>query len=462
MMAEDPIATRFAVWAGALEFSDIPPETIHQARRALLDTVGVICAGAKHNVTSAVRGGFVPGGPGPCSVTGGGKVSTGTAALINGVAAHAYDFDDASHTGIMHGSAIIVPAVLAAMEEVDASDTQALTAIVAGSEIAYVLADILGHRHYLRGWWSTATLTIVGAAAASAKLYGLPRERIAHAIGLAAALAGGSRSVVGSDAKPFLCGYVARTAVELAAAAGSGVAGPVDVFEGENGFFSLLNDRIWNPAPLATLGSTWRLVEPGLLFKPYPVCSSALALVEQSAALRAEHGFGVEAVRQVRCHVPELVAGALVFDHPETPQQGQFSIPFCVACGLHYGEIRLEHLSSTVLLDPDIQSTMDKVQAFVDPDLSTDEMRLKFPESARVEIGLDDDTVLEGTCLLATGMPSKPLADRELAQKFRACTAFANIGTNAVEEAVEGLMQAGSDPCARRIQRILGSLWAGE
>ena len=469
-MIERSITGHFAHWAHSLDLEDIPHEVVRQARRAQLDPIGVICAGARHDVTQTTRHGFLSQDQGSCSVTGGGKSTAGTAALVNGVAAHAYDFDDASHTGIMHGSAIIIPAVLAVMEEVEATDAQALAAIVAGSEISYTLADALTHRHYVRGWWSTATVSIIGATAATAKLYGLTADGIEHAIALAAASAGGSRSIVGYDAKPFLCGYVARNAVELACAAGAGICGPPDVFESDHGFFSLLNDRFQDPAQFDTLGSKWRLVEPGLLFKRYPVCSSALAGIEQSVLLRQDYKFEIDEIAELRCYVPELVANALIFDDPQTIQQAQFSLPFCIACALHYRDFGLEHLSPTVLSDPDVRATMAKVSKITDPDLCTEEMRMKFPECTRIEIRLNNGTVLDGTCLSAQGMPSRPLTDDNLAKKFRACATFANLETPEIDEAIAALMNSGlnselrpgSKSRGHETRALLEKLWSGD
>ena len=455
-----PIAARFANWAHGLGLAEIPREVVRQARRTLLDTIGVICAGARHDITSMARHAFIAAGQGPCSVAGGGSTTAAGAALINGTAAHAYDFDDASHTGIMHGSAVIVPAVLAAMQDNDATDAQVLEAIVAGSEISYVLGDAITHGHYLRGWWSTSTLSVVGATAAVAKLYQLEPEQIAHAIGLAGAQAGGARAVVGTDAKPFLCGYTAKTAVDLATAARAGVTGPMDVFESDYGFFSLLNDRYWDPAPLSTLGSTWRLAEPGLLFKRYPVCSAALALVEEAAGLRARHEFGIDDIREIRCSVPEMVAHSLIYDDPQTPQQAQFSLPFCVACALQYGDIRLDHLSPTVLFDHEIRSTMGKVQTQIDPELSTKEMRSQYPECARVEVLLEDSRTFESYSALATGMPGRPLSDEQLVAKFSACVRYADTEQGGEEQAAQQLMRSGSDASACSIRDVLDAFWA--
>ena len=134
-MSGETISTELANWVHGLELSHVPAEVVHGARRALLDTIGVISAGARHPMTAKTRAVFL-NSTGPSSVAAGGTSAAACAALINGCAAHVYDYDDVSHTGIMHGSAVIAPAMLAAMELVGASDDEALEAFIVGSEVS--------------------------------------------------------------------------------------------------------------------------------------------------------------------------------------------------------------------------------------------------------------------------------------------------------------------------------------
>ena len=453
------MTTRLSAWVHKFDLDQAPKEVVHQARRALLDTIGVACAGARHPVTAKIRNGFATGA-GPASVTGGGTGTPETAALVNAAAAHAFDFDDVSHTGIMHGSAVIAPSVLAAMERVGASDSQALEAFIAGSETAYALGDALTHQHYFQGWWPSVTLPVIGASAAVAKIQGGTAEQIGHAIGLATANAGGSRSVIGTDGKPFLLGFSAKTAVEFAAAAGAQVSGPADAFENDNGFISLLNAGVKDLSALETLGEKWRLIEPGLLFKRYPICSSALALTEESAALKVSHGFDPRDVEEVRCEVPDLVARSLVYDDPQSPQQCQFSIPFGVACGINHGGVALEHIASGATISREIRSTMAKVHWTQDPALSIESMRLSYPECAKIAVRLKGQNDVEGFRPLATGMPAKPISDEGLVEKFLACLSFAGISGATANEATETILISDLTPDGFALGRVLRNLWA--
>ncbi|MCV0428343.1 MAG: MmgE/PrpD family protein, partial [Roseibium sp.] len=152
-----PIARRFAQFA--VSRTSFPDEVSEVADRALLDTIGAIIAGGAHDATRRVHA-AMPKHPGPATLATGGTCDVETASLVNGMAAHVWDIDDTSYTGIMHGSAVIVPAVLAIAQEVGASAELQRRAFIIGSEITYTLADVCTHDHYFHGWWSTVTFSL--------------------------------------------------------------------------------------------------------------------------------------------------------------------------------------------------------------------------------------------------------------------------------------------------------------
>lgn len=450
------LARTFGNWAAALNRADIPDNVVTAARRAILDTVGVMTAGAVHPATRRVIAAF-GNESGDCRRVDGGRTSPAAAALINGTAAHACDFDDVSYTGIMHGSAVILPAVIAAAEESGADDADVLAAFVAGSEIAYVLGDVLTHSHYFRGWWSTVTLGTIGAAAAAARIYGLDAHRLTNAVGLAAANAGGAMAVFGTDGKPFLVGLAARTAIDIAKAARAGVVGPARGFEDPRGFFALLNGGAPALAEAATLGRRWRLVDPGLLVKRYPVCSAAQALIEQTALLCRD--VDIDRIVSLECHVPALVDISLVHDDPTTAQEAQFSLPYAAACAARHGGLGLEHLTASALAEPGIRALMRKVRKVVDADLSSDTMRAAAPESARVVVRLDDGRTREGFCPVACGMPSRPLPDAELMAKVDACMGFAYSRAADTAAPCRRLLSLG-EVGAKQLSESLAVIWS--
>lgn len=439
------VAYHFAHWANGLTMADIPTAVQITARRAMLDTLAITLAGGAHtDILKLADIWFAKGGK--CGLATGGEGSAEIAALINGSAAHFWDFDDTSYTGIMHGSAVIFPAVIALAQELGSSEEEALVAFVIGSEISYVLADICTQKHYFNGWWSTATLGLIGATAAAARLLGCTEDQMAQAIGLAAAGAGGGKSVFGTHAKPFLVGEAAQRAVTFARFIRGGLTGPSTSFHGIAGFMHLLNNDVEQLDEIETLGHDWRLTDPGLLVKRYPVCSAAHAAIDEIAHHTFNVGLAPDDITSINIDIPKLVRISLVHDKPNTPSEAQFSLPFVAACAVLYGAVRLDDLNVETLQSTKVQALMKKVAIRESADLSADDMLKRYPESARVRITLSNGTEREGFCGEAYGMPMRPLSDEAFIAKVQECLTFA-YGT----ADVQGILDMGILELSKRL-----------
>lgn len=386
----------------------------------MLDTLGVMLAGGAHPSVRALAS-AASRGEGKATLATGGRADAEAAALVNGTAAHVWDFDDTSYTGIMHASAVVLPAAMALAQELGSGADALRRAFVAGSEVAYTLADLCTHAHYFEGWWSTVTLGLTGATAAAGCLLELDEDAMTSAIGLAA--------------KPLLVGETARRAVTLARAAGAGLSGPEAAFEDERGFLALLNRGVAAEAELETIGRRRRLCEPGLLFKTSPVCSAALAAIEQMRELMAELGASVNDIAGIHAEVPRLVYESLVFPNPSTPQEMQFSLPYALACTAIHGRVRFEDVAPGAGVSPQMSSLMARVTTKRAPDLSTDAMRAKHPECVRLTLTLSDGRSATGFCGMAYGMPERPLSDKDLLEKFHAAGAYAGVSLPQVDMA---------------------------
>ena len=367
------------------------------------------------------------------------------AALVNGMAAHAWDFDDTSYTGIMHGSAVVLPVALALTEETGAGEAELIAAFVAGSEVTYVLADVATHDHYFKGWWSTTTFGLVGATSAAARLLGLSTEETQNALGLAVASASGSKAVFGTDGKPYLVGEAAQRAIGFARAAQAGLTGPAAAVEDSRGFLRLMTDGASDLSAADTLGQRWRLTDPGLLFKTSPVCSAAHAAIEALATVMAESGAVDGDIVSIDVEIPELVDISLVYPRPKTIQEAQFSLPYALACAARHGRVRLADLTPAEIASADKAALMAKVTSAVAADLSTEDMRARYPESARISVTLADGRVLDGSCAEARGMPGRPLSDEDLQAKFADCLDFAGTSLSDVADRQKSLLHLASD-----------------
>ncbi|MEM1199881.1 MAG: MmgE/PrpD family protein [Pseudomonadota bacterium] len=434
------ISGRIAAWAHGLTLSDVPADVRHIAKRCVIDTIGVIIAGAATEPgrkALALAGDVYAGGP--CAVPGtGAKLSPAGAALAAGTQAHALDFDDTSYTGIMHGSAVSLPAVLGLAQKSGRSGEEFLCDFIAAVEATYAVAMMCSTRQYYDGWWTSATFGVPGAAAGAGRACGLSEAQINQAIGIATVQASGMKAMFGTDTKPFLAGRAAALAAESALAVHHGLTGPVVAFEEHRGYLKLINHGEADLTELDQLGSTWRLKEPGILFKPYPICSAGHAGAELAGRLAEENGLKPGEIASVVCHVPEVVEVSLVYDDPQTPQQAQFSMPFAVACVLVNGTIAPEHISEATLKDPVIAAQMAKVSMERDEALAADP---STPEGARVVVTTTDGQEFSGILAEPTGMPGNPLSDEALGAKFLSCCAFAGMPDEWAKELLERLWE---------------------
>lgn len=410
---------RLANWCTAVEPEAVPGDVRHAAGRSIVDTVGVALAAAPHpamrRILDHARRAY---GAQSAGVLGhADRLSPVGAALVNATAAHILDFDDTSYTGIMHGSAVVLPAALAATQYAGGSGRHLMHAFVVGSEVTYATALLCTTHHYHKGWWSTGTFGAIGAAAAAAKALGLDAAASTAALALAAVQACGLKTAFGTDAKPYLAGRAAAIGVESAMLAAIGFGAPPAALEGPNGFIQVLNDARSDLSTLDSLGRKWRLVEPGILFKQFPVCSGAHAAVELTQKLLREAGASGDRVRKVVCDVSPIVAISLVHHRPASVQQAQFSMQFAVGVVLARGRLDIDSLTEETLSDPGVRSAMQKVEMRRDDDLGEE----GAPEGARVALLLDDGRELRGYLGQPTGMPENPMSDERLDRKFIRC-----------------------------------------
>ncbi|MBL94749.1 MAG: hypothetical protein CMF70_05535 [Magnetovibrio sp.] len=438
-MSKQDHIKNIAEWVVGLKTDHVSHDVIHIAKRVVLDTIGVVCAGKKHQITGTLLHALSQklDGRAGCTVVGGCKANSQDASLINGTAAHVWDFDDVSYAGILHGSAVILPAVLAIAEEKGASDEKILLSLIAASEVTYVLGETAGHGHYEAGWWSTGTLATIGATVGAAKLFGLNEQQTANAISLAVCRAGIPRAVVGTSAKPLLCGHSAKVGIELAFFATLDIQGPANILERENGFFDLFKPDQPRLEILSSLGAKWRLQEPGILTKKYPVCSAALAGAEQICRLKRKHKFNYKDINSIDVEVSELVALSLrSFDDPQTARECQFSIPFIVACGVYYGDLKLEHLTLETLKKNEIRTLMAKVNWKVNPEFSKKKFFGNAPECYRICVTMLDGYEVSDFLGIASEM-----SDSQIVDKFFSCVKFSNGNFKHAEKAVQILSE---------------------
>jgi 2-methylcitrate dehydratase PrpD len=350
-------------------YDALPLEAIEVAKRGILDTVGVTLAGAQDEATAAVASALrKTAAPGPALIFGTSEhVDVLNAALINGTASHALDFDDSSNTLGGHPSAPILPALWAIAP--GKSGKAFIAAYAAGFECETRLARAVNFHHYDKGWHPTATLGTFGSAAACAHLLALSAEQTATALAIAASMASGIKANFGTMTKPFHVGHTTRNGLLAALLAKEGMTANVGALEHGQGFFAVYNGA-GNFKPerlLESWGDPFDLVDPGIAFKRHPCCGSTHSAVDAMLLLREAHRVSPEQVARIESWTHPRRLQHTNRPNPQSGLEGKFSIQYVLARALMHGIVRMEHFSDEAVRDPATRALMARVQSVPDP-----------------------------------------------------------------------------------------------
>ncbi|OUN00015.1 MAG: hypothetical protein BAA02_10695 [Paenibacillaceae bacterium ZCTH02-B3] len=360
------LTDRLASLVAEAPAASLPPKALERAKMALIDYIGVTIAGASEPVAGLIaRMIRQHGSPGACTVIAT-DLETGPldAALANGTAGHALDYDDSNFQLGGHPSVALYPAVLALGQKLSSSGRDVLDAYVIGFEVMMRLAACVNFEHYDRGWHPTATIGTFGAAAAAARLLKLPAGETRTAIGLAASMASGVKANFGTMSKPLQVGHASQKGLWCALLAAEGATASPDALEGKQGFFQVYNGPGQYRVPDGGAAEpTWGILDSGLMFKRYACCGSTHPAVD--AALELKELYRVE---------PENIEAVTVRIHPRRlPHvnrpavsrglEGKFSLQYTVAAALADGEVGLRHFTDEAVQRPDIQRLLARVTA---------------------------------------------------------------------------------------------------
>lgn len=415
--------------------SDISDDARAVARAALQDTVGVILAGAVEPAAKITqRVARADGGSGPCHILGtNDRTGPSYAALTNGTAAHALDFDDMCWTTLAHPSAPLVAAGLAVGEIVDVSGLAFLDAYVVGFEIEAVLGTTMNPSHYESGWHCTSTIGTIGATATAARILGLDSEQTARALAIAASEASGIKENFGTMVKPLQGGLAARNGVLAALLAKESFSASMGALDGPQGFFVAMQSANKELSRhVDELGLRWEILENGITVKLYPSCAATHPTIDTLIDLKTRENLSSEVIDAVEVDVDPVTPTVLIYDRPTTGLEGKFSLQYCAAAALTFGRVGIDTFEPDQMRHSEVQRLLSCVTMHSDPALGSDAPPLT---QARIRVRLKDGRVFERFTTGAKGYPENPASSSDLDDKFFRCARRA-IGH---EEAVEAL-----------------------
>ena len=408
-----------------LDLRSVPAAALDRAKLCILDLLGCLLAGADSEPARRVADLVVrQGGRAEATVVGlAGRVPAQSAALANGVAAHALELDDAHRfaTGL-HPGATVIPAALAVAEAEEASGEDLLAAVLVGYDVAGRIGAALNPSHRYRGFHSTGTIGPFGAAAVASRLLRLDARRATAALSLVASQGSGIFEFLAdsSAVKLLHAGWAAEKGVQAALLAQAGLAGPPSALEGREGFARAYAQEFSLEEVARGLGSSFEVER--VYFKLHAACGHTFSAIDAALALRAELGgfgeadLGQELARVRSIRVSSYRAAAVLANRwPSTEAQARFSIPYCVAAALVLGNAGLEAFGTEARRSPDIRRISEVTEVVEDPAITA-----AFParRTALVEMVLGDGRRLEKAVDHPRGTPENPVSESELVEKF--------------------------------------------
>ncbi|GCE42150.1 MmgE/PrpD family protein, putative [Rhodococcus wratislaviensis] len=437
------IARDFVEWAWTLDQSTIPTGILDRTALHILDGLGTALAASRMNAAPfAVPTAASMGHADESSVIGScRRFGAAGAALANGILIHSLDFDDTHPAGLVHATAVTLPAALAVAEREYASGADLLRAVLVGDELLGRISSAAPHGFHARGFHASSVCGVFASSLIASLLSGSSKDQAVNALGIAASQASGSMEFLatGVSTKQIHPGWASMAGVMSSALAVHGGSGPDTVFEGERGLYRLFSAV---PADLAGitagLGDSWQIAD--IEVKPYPACHLMHRNLDIAAQLHArlnpaEIDFVVVGVPPES--IPIVAEPSHTKVAPRSAYEAKFSVQWSVAAMLLDGHIDVDSYRSDRISRPDIVELSSRVR--INPVAGDGPAAL---QPGDVTIGLADGTLVRlrsddpGSAETALSMHDMVIA------KFRANVGAPEETTDALVSAVMGLTQA--------------------
>jgi len=428
------VTRRLAEHAAGFTLDKAPEAAVKVAKQCILDWLGVTLAGAKEPLTLKLLDYVRAEGCGDhATLIGlGGRGSASQAALVNGSAGHALDYDDVLRAFRGHPTAPVAPAILAIAERDLKTGADVLAAFIAGVETEARIGTLMGDSHYLNGWHSTGTNGTFGAAAASAWMLGLDADAMATALGIAGTQAAGLKSMFGTMCKPFHAGKAAMNGLMAAELAKRGFTSRDDVLECPQGYAATQTESYDPEGALDRLGA--HFWTPNLLFKYHAACYGTHAGIESVRAIRVNPAFDPDKIERVELHVPPRTMNMCNIPEPTTGLEIKFSHRFTSALALAGEETgSLGVYSEDMAKRADLVALRDKIRVTADEN--------QGPSQTSVTVHQSDGTVIREQRDMAIPSDDIDAQWEKLETKFRALAAplVGDRNTDRVVELVASL-----------------------
>ena len=382
----------------------------HEAHRTFLNWAGCAVGAARHEAAQAALDAAAMLQPAPQATLLGRaeRVDMASAALINGISSHLFDFDDTHLKTIIHPAGPVASALLALAEVTGASGRQVIDALVLGIDVSCRLGNVMYPDHYDRGWHITGSTGQMGAAAGCARLLGLDEERTAMALGIAASQPVGMREQFGTMTKPFHPGAAARAGLLAALLAKHGFTSSPKSIEAPRGYVQVVSTKCaWREAT-DELGERFEISFN--TYKPF-ACGIVIHPTIDAAVQLRERGVRAQDVERIELKVHSLVLELTGKKEPKDGLQGKFSVYHGFAAGLVFGQAGEGEYADDIVTRADVVALRGKVVATVDDSIA----EAAADVTAVLKDGRRERVFVEH----AIGSLERPMTDANLEAKLR-------------------------------------------
>jgi 2-methylcitrate dehydratase PrpD len=363
-----------ATLAAFVTHATVPQAVRDVARRYVLDWLGSALGGSAMNPPSIIREVVEElGGREQATILGANsRTSAPLAALANAAASHVLEMDDLDRGSVYHPAAPTVAAALALGEAEGIEGDAFLDAVAIGYEVGIRVGEALGGSHY-DFWHTTGTAGTLGAVTASARVLGLGKGATLHALGSAGTMTAGLWEFLadGAMSKQLHPAKAAHDGILAAMLARRGFTGASRILEGPKGLLAAMSDDARPGAltdGLSIEQQRWRI--EGVSFKVHASCRHTHPAVDAALALRDREGFDLASVDRIHVRVYRAALGLLEGVEPTTPYAAKFSLPFCVAAALRFGELGLARFTDETVADAETLALAERITFAPDPELT--------------------------------------------------------------------------------------------
>jgi 2-methylcitrate dehydratase PrpD len=442
---------------------DMPPAAVARGKECLIDGFGVILAGSTLPGSSIVRD-YVTTITGKREATVLGRetlsMAAAHAALANGAAGHAMDYDDTQLSttpdrtfGLLtHPTVPALSAALAIAERTHASGSAFLEAFLVGFEVECKIAEAIDPAHYRRGFHSTGTVGTFGAAAAAGKLLKLNATQVHHMLAIASSLSAGIRVNFGSMTKPLHAARASENGVVAAELAARGFTGGDDGLDGQWGFFQVLGGGADLDRLIPVLGRPYSIVSPGVSFKPYPCGSLSHPSLDAMLKVVVDNDLKPDQIKAIRLRAGNNILEPLRYGIARNALEAKFSVPFLMSSIVLWRRAGMREFSDEVVASEAAQRMMSRVRGVFDEKIEAqgyDKIR------SVVEVDLvDGRTLVQPSDERYRGGPEKPFTREELHGKFADCAQLV-LSEPQVRRALAAIEAVEAMPDVRQLVRAV-------